>query len=1439
MITKVMSYHIEYEKVESYDMEDYSWDDADSWYESVLKQYSEMRAWKGREDNLTPRTGPIDMPPNHKTLLKRALKNRIANKNKANMGYMIFKRIMGEYIITIDDMTVVEKRMRNLTELANLFNSDPRLSTIDPNPSGAFLDAVQLKEVEELSVEAALRQAVIMTAFRNPTKLNIGNIMNYITQNFSYLNDKKKDMVKLIPDMIKEYTTLSEKEIASLVKKEYPNLEEEEPEPEIYTGKITYYFPAGNYNPKSIYYELGSEGNEKEINIESLIRKVKDKKLQQKMYTIRPGGPDWPESAGGKYYLIVTNNAIDMVCKSTHRYWHNTSCENYGGAYNQGPFSDVDNGNCIVYIFKGDEKPIGWPLRWNYDALKGRTLLRWGLKDNQEGQYGVGMERRVYPSNKTWGLPVATGIGMILGDQGFLDYKKLRTPYTYKGWADTMRKANTQIVYEGFIMEGQKIDLQSAAYAPELNLAASPLISYSDLHRLSRASMDIRVKRVLAENPSVWQFPEVVGRLIRTEDLVCLNMISSHDIADGEALHQIMDFVLSKDDFELMTGSQYDNIIRTIVANPNCLEKTHQLLYKIAEVKEAIYNAYYSQFSIDTAPWDLYSSYGWTNPAKKLLNPYVTNKQLMELMNSETLKTIGSGLLNSFIDLICIPHTQKGDWGFRESITANYSPTISNTLLSLSIPWKKKYKEERQTLEMVKAYVEKISSSTDSKLSGDLANTRYLLANVRSQRVYKYLVDSREELDIPSWLLNYAQIDRETFELKNDFYYTDKIEQIFYEESPTADLPRFRFIYEELKEIPKLKSKYRKTLQPKIVMDLIKNPFRAKSLGLNWIGYFLPKNLSMQEDFQELIFKMAFGTNWENGKLKPLPDVMDDFEVWDEMVSQCNIGILKEVVIGNDVLGEVGLIKNPNLLEPLQYNILGMPNSNPNWVESSLEYQGNYSEHLSNIQKAAVLNPSLSGGIMEFLARYENLQRDIALNPNCSAKLLTGRGLGGYANSLLSKYPAECLSNPSLSTAEFNKNWQLVTDILKLEVNPDVDRLYHNFTAEEQSIISLTGSKGRKKVQSILQANSNWIRYWRAGTTKKGVFSPYSKLNLFTGTGGISDYPIHITDKKSVFFKFTEDDYLRNQIWYLDKTKIKGDDIVITGTLVEIDSETNLPVRTAFKNKVYNMDKFFDHIQKDNRGPPVKKYICSYCQENNGKEIYRLSEDELQEHYERSHPDEQFLYVEGEREPEKWTYSNMFMFTDFNPPQADVEIPLWRYSWDAKKMEMITKAFVKRNSPYQILFDWYTNTYRIDAPETPQQNTATMSAKIVLEVMDELSMISEGVLNRISKIILKGGANSLFNQIQWKNLKLSREFLDITLAINNDQLSRYELTLNDLDQQTYLRILSYPDLPVSYLYTLYENSVMEVVIQAIKNIRMDLAEEFNEYILANTEANEE
>ena len=86
------------------------------------------------------------------------------------------------------------------------------------------------------------------------------------------------------------------------------------------------------------------------------------------------------------------------------------------GAHNEGPFSDIKYGNCIVYIFTDDGKCEGWPYLFDTKKLKGRTLLRWGLKDNQEGQYAVGVERRVYPSNKTWGIPVATSIGMILND---------------------------------------------------------------------------------------------------------------------------------------------------------------------------------------------------------------------------------------------------------------------------------------------------------------------------------------------------------------------------------------------------------------------------------------------------------------------------------------------------------------------------------------------------------------------------------------------------------------------------------------------------------------------------------------------------------------------------------------------------------------------------------------------------------------------------------------------------------------------------------------------------------------------------------------------------------------------------------------------------------------------------------------------------------------
>ena len=48
------------------------------------------------------------------------------------------------------------------------------------------------------------------------------------------------------------------------------------------------------------------------------------------------------------------------------------------------------------------------------------------------------------------------------------------------------------------------------------------------------------------------------------------------------------------------------------------------------------------------------------------------------------------------------------------------------------------------------------------------------------------------------------------------------------------------------------------------------------------------------------------------------------------------------------------------------------------------------------------------------------------------------------------------------------------------------------------------------------------------------------------------------------------------------------------------------------------------------------------------------------------------------------------------------------------------------------------------------------------------------------------------------------------------------------------KILTYSSLPPSYLYALYNISAQEVVIRMIKDLRMKMPSEFNQYLLDNS-----
>ena len=136
-----MVYHIEYKKIKSYTMQDYDFDSIESWNEAVLDEYNKLRAMKG--DKKT-RIQPATMNTRDKGLLKRALTHRFENRNK-NVGWKVFNDIIGEYLITIDDLNIVQKRIEKMTEFIKIVNSDDKLTSEDPNPSGSALSEVEIE----------------------------------------------------------------------------------------------------------------------------------------------------------------------------------------------------------------------------------------------------------------------------------------------------------------------------------------------------------------------------------------------------------------------------------------------------------------------------------------------------------------------------------------------------------------------------------------------------------------------------------------------------------------------------------------------------------------------------------------------------------------------------------------------------------------------------------------------------------------------------------------------------------------------------------------------------------------------------------------------------------------------------------------------------------------------------------------------------------------------------------------------------------------------------------------------------------------------------------------------------------------------------------------------------------------------------------------------
>ena len=584
-------FHVSYELIKSYVPEEKVYASYEDWYEEAVKEIENISI---RHPETTNEEGGIEFGKlqnrfpgwgsNIQKQLKDALKHRFNNQDGS---WRCFDKVIGEYRISVDDRKVIVQKIATLGRILDILNSIPALTTKDPNPPK---EKMIISQDEDLEVDEIIERAIIYSTVNQKGKIALGGVMGYISQNHPTLKSELKELAPKIRNLIESNLEIIEADGISAYEEKYKRLfgEVRSDSNEIQKDediKLEYYFPTGDYDPESVLYEIGDEGGEGSIKLASIIRMVKEERAKNELNEIRPKGPMWPQSASGIYTVVISNGACAVATKSTGRPWSSSSCERMNGPYPQGPYSDINWGNCIAYIFEGDKVPNGFPQTYD-STLLGRTLMRWGNAD-QTDRVAVGLENRIYPSDRDRGPKLAQAIMLILRDNGLLDYKKVTTPYRYKGWGDTQGTNNQQLTYSlrGMRVEGKEVSLEEGVIGIELALASSPTISYSDVLRLSRVRNDIRVRRQLAQNPSIFLNLDAVQRLLRSRDVEITKFIASSIMAEPELLMSIATQVYEKD---VVTGDYYydvmntrtHSVINTILNNPNTPSEAHDYLFQ-------------------------------------------------------------------------------------------------------------------------------------------------------------------------------------------------------------------------------------------------------------------------------------------------------------------------------------------------------------------------------------------------------------------------------------------------------------------------------------------------------------------------------------------------------------------------------------------------------------------------------------------------------------------------------------------------------------------------------------------------------------------------------------------------------------------------------------------------------------------------------------------
>jgi len=1393
---------ITFQKVVTYTLPELEWDNADAWYKNLEERLYNLNV-QGmyNKGGIKINAGYSKQPK----LVKDALEKRVANKNTNTgmYGYgKIMSQIIGEYVVTLNDKTALERKLSIMNEMVDRLNANVALTSEDPAGPEKVIDETLANIDAEDAVDLALR----VVAIQENSAPKMGRVMGYIGNKMPHLKTQMKQIAGMAGPKIGEVSKrISSGDVEDLKTEAlliYPDAFTEKKDDFVKLKEpIQYQFKANDLNPEVILYQVNDSVKEIPLNI--LIKKMKNDKAEFEYFNQHKpnGGPQWPKSGSGNYYLVISNDPYLNYTKTTGRFWDGSSCEknsNTSEMYSKGPVTDIEYGNCVVFAFKGDKLPEGWPERQpnkKDDILLGRQNIKWGYKESKEGDLGMGIDPGFYPyGSGGWKDLLNRALALIVDSLGYLNYNKLYTPYYYYGHCDvgsgtgnlTYSKGNRCITK----IDNQMID-------PNIFLAGNELINYQGLDRLSRPLIDKQIKMILAQNPNIWAISgneTAIGRLIATKDIDIIKLLILAPEADAEALAamtQIMDI-----DPQWKNPTAKTSLPFLIANHPNATERVQELLLKnhpgyqmLGEdglekidfsFQEVVYGGALDDSTLNVATpylcngtpkvidyllellennkanyakgavYERNDMWHYNIIVSLLFAPKATKQQLDRIYShlsfcikkSKSLRTpsIPEDLTALATIAYSSPLTVADSWAFE----ANPVVFGGSRKFTLAPYVNLVFNETRQDTNILEAISKEVSEE----------DWNILIQNTRDKKCFEWIWRKRRRFNIePQMFTRYPISIEDKTKPSTERLFDTKHFMACIDDNRIWDT-RYEFVLGNERIL-------RKSYPPKYVNHIVSSRETIEMLGWGIVALWLNSQESFNK-YIDVLYQTSFGKLYLGGnRFAPAPeDIFELYEMNQDIVN------LPEAAV-DSVMNEGGLARNPRLPVEVQKILL------EKWVELSKTYEGNYEEYLTQIIMALVQNPSASPNILQEYSTQEVFKSDVAKNPNTYTKDLV---------KLFSEYPSEVLMNSGLTQPAYRKLWNLTWKTLQVPVGLNPDRLYDSFRIN--SVLERQkGSKIRNSLISYIPTQP-YAKFWRAGNIKKGKFSQLRNQNLYTDP--IADYPI-VPEGKAIVVKFSDnpENYQKNEVYFVRMKKTSDTSIYVEGewhhwidgerVVIQIEEDTLI-------------DDFFNFIPEGQRKTDIT------TTDDAGKEVVIKAP--------------------------KWNVDNIAVIQDDTLYDQLAETPSWRYDVTQQNVDDMILSYLQRGMPLSNIIDVFENN--------PNFGNYSLTLSGLFKIIDENNLWTLEMINENLSYLMRN-RGSIYNQMV--NIPLTQNIMDLSAIIQQEDFKQYDIydmQVQDLGP-IQNKILHYPTVPISYVYYILSSANNSNAVNKAKAIRRKRAKEFIEY----------